>query len=57
MLKTFKAVEAPDQHWFWLSICMLEEEAQFWWESVRRNNFVGCEVEDLAWEEFVHVFG
>lgn len=56
MLKTFKAIEGPDQQWIQLATCMLEEEAQFWWDSAMRNNFVGHEVKNLAWEDFMHVF-
>lgn len=56
MLMTFKATEAPDQHWVLLATCMLEGEAQFLWESAMINNFAGHEVKNLASQEFLSIF-
>ena len=41
ILKTFRAMVVPKNHWVRLASCMLEEEAGFWWEAVQRTNFVG----------------
>ena len=56
ILKTFRAMEVPENHWVRLASCMLEEEAGFWWEAVQRTNFVGRQFDTITWAEFIDVF-
>ena len=49
ILKTFRAMEVPENHWVRLASCMLEEEAGFWWEAVQRTNFVGRQFDTITW--------
>lgn len=41
ILKTFRVMEVPGNHWVRLASYMLQEEAGFWWEAVQRINFRG----------------
>ena len=56
MLKSFRAMEVPENHWVRLASCMLEEEAGFWWEAVQRTNFVNRQFDTITWAEFMDVF-
>ena len=56
ILKTFRAMEVPENHWVRLASCMFEEEAGFWWEALQRTNFVGRQFDTITWAEFIDVF-
>ena len=56
MLKSFRAMEVPENHWVRLASCRLEEEAAFWWEAAQRTNFVGRALETITWAEFIEAF-
>ena len=56
MLKSFRAMEVPEEHWVRLASCMFEESAAFWWDAALRSDFVDREFNTITWEEFMEVF-
>lgn len=48
MLKIFRAMQAPKVHRVKLASCVLEEEANFWWEGAKRINFVGRQIGTIS---------
>lgn len=56
MLKTFKDIEVPENHWMSLASCMFEDEVAFWWEAAQRSNFDGRQFKTITWAKFTEVF-
>ena len=56
MLKSFRAMEVPENHWVRLASCMFEDEAAFWWEATLRSTFVDRQFDTITWAEFMEAF-
>lgn len=56
VLKTFKVMELPENHWIRLTSFMFEEKAAFQWEAAQRSTFARCEFRTITWPEFTDAF-
>lgn len=56
VLKSFKAMEVPKEHWVRLALCMFQVAVAFWWESALVINFAGRELNTITWLKFLVLF-